>query len=125
MKLDWYKLEPYRKNIDKAPDVDGVYTLCTLQDNNKYKVRYVGQGNLAGRLKYHLSNQEENEPLKEHIAKGYTMKAVYARVSKKSDRDGIELFLYNHFKPKFNKYSPPAEQEIGVNLFSLDYEMKG
>ena len=53
------------------------------------------------------------------------MKAVYARVSKKSDRDGIELFLYNHFKPKFNKYNPPAEQEIGVNLFSLDYEMKG
>ena len=122
MRLDWYKLEPYRKYVEKAPDANGVYALCTLQDNNKYKVRYVGQGNLADRLKYHLSDQEENESLKAHIAKGYTMKAVYARVSKKSERYGIELFLYNYFEPKYNRNAPPGDEEIEVNLFTLDYD---
>ena len=120
MKLEWRKLEPYRNNVDKAPDEDGVYALCTLQNNHKYKVRYIGQGNIRNRLKYHLSKQEENISLKEHIAKGYKMKASYAKVSRQSDRDGIELFLYNYFKPEFNKYSPPSDEEIEVNLFSLE-----
>lgn len=120
LKLDWYKLEPYRKNIEKAPDINGIYALCTLQGNGIYKVRYVGQGNIKDRLKYHLSDEEDNKELKDHIAKGYMMKASYAEVSKKSDRDKIELFLYNYFNPKYNNIKPPSDEELEVNLFSLD-----
>ena len=28
--------------------------------------------------------------------------------------------LYNYFKPKFNKYTPPSDEEIEVNLFGLE-----
>ncbi len=122
MELDWYKIEPYTESKAKnAPDKDGVYALCTLQADRTYKVRYVGQGNIRERLVDHLSAYENNLELKSHVAK-YKMKASYAVVGKQSDRDGIELFLYKKFSPKFNKNTPPAQTAIEVNLFSLKYD---
>lgn len=122
MELDWYKIEPYTESKAKnAPDKDGVYALCTLQKDNTYRVRYVGQGNIRERLLYHLSEQETNLELKQHIAQKYVMKAYYAVVNSQNSRDSIELFLYKHFLPKFNKNTPPAKTAMTVNLFSLDY----
>lgn len=120
MNLKWFKNEPYKNVGGNIPDSDGVYALCTLQDSGKYKVRYIGQGNLKDRLVYHLSENEENIELKQHIKKGYKMKASYAEVGAQKDRNAIEFFLYNKFMPEFNKITPPGNKEEVVNLFSLD-----
>jgi hypothetical protein len=48
------------------------------------------------------------------------MKASYAEVPKKADRDNIELFLHSKFTPEFNKNTPPGSMALRVNLFSLD-----
>lgn len=121
MILEWHKIEPYNQAMVKnVPNEDGVYALCTLQSDDTYKVRYVGQGNIQDRLKYHLSEQEQNEDLKNHISKGYTMKVFYAIVATQADRDSIELFLYNRFQPRYNHNTPPAEEELKVNIFNLN-----
>lgn len=120
MELDWYKIEPYTKEkAEKAPDKNGVYMLCTKQQGGGYKVRYVGQGNIKERLLCHLSDNDTNKDLCAHIKK-YKMKASYAEVGKQEDRDGIELFLYEKFNPKYNHIKPPGNKVIPVSLFSLD-----
>jgi len=39
----------------------------------------------------------------------------YARVGKRGNRDGIEKFLYDHYKPECNK-NDPGGTPIEVNL---------
>lgn len=120
MQLDWYKIEPYTKEkAEKVPDKNGVYALCTKQQSGGYKVRYVGQGNIRERLLCHLSENDPNKDLYEHIKK-YSMKASYAVVDYQEDRDGIELFLYEKFNPKYNQIKPPGDKIIPVNLFNLN-----
>ena len=119
MELDWYKIEPYtKKETEKAPDKNGIYALCTMQDNGEYKVRYVGQGNIRERLLCHLSDDDPNKELREHTKK-YKMKASYAVVPDPYNRNAIELFLYNTFNPRYNKVQPPCNAPLKVNLFNL------
>jgi len=103
-------------NIRKyVPTSSGVYLLWVQLKSEKWRCYYVGQAqNLEDRLLSHTSAQEPNDCIKtnvsEHIS-GYE----YAKVAKQSDRDGIEKFLYDHYKPECNK-SDPGGTAIEVNL---------
>ena len=113
----WSVINPYTtKNISNgAPNKDGVYLLCTNQASGAYRVRYVGQGNIRKRLSDHLSANEKNLQLKEHISK-YHMKVFYAEIGRQNDRDDVELFLYETFQPRYNQIKPPSNTPLKVNL---------
>ena len=110
-------MKPLKWKFVKPPKLDGitresgVYTISTQQDNDgEFEVKYVGQAdNLFERAKEHWSKNEKNEQLKKHIAEKYAMKFSFSVVSSKSDRDGLELFLYNTFDPPFNTKAPLCE----------------
>jgi excinuclease UvrABC nuclease subunit len=116
MQLKWKKVED--ANYDNTPDKAGVYIISTRQKADKqYEVKYVGQASdLKARANEHWSENETNEELKEHIAKGFAMKFSYAEVGKQADRDKVEKFLYDHFNPIYNIISPPGETSEECNL---------
>ncbi len=99
-----------------APTSPGIYLLWVELKNGKWRCFYVGQaGNLRKRLLEHLSDEEENECIKNNVSK-YSCGFEYAVVQSESDRDGIEKYLYDHFKPECNKISPPKVTPIQVNI---------
>ena len=98
-----------------VPAEAGVYLLWVKLKNGKWRCFYVGQASdLKDRLLDHLSDDEENECVKNNVT-NYTCGFEYAKVSKQSDRDGIEKFLYDHYKPECNKVDPGG-LPIEVNL---------
>jgi len=62
----------------------------------------------------HLSSEEENECIEKHVSK-YICGFEYVKISKESDRDGIEKYLYDHYSPECNKVDPGGKG-IEVNL---------
>lgn len=115
----WSVIKPYTTtNVSSyASNKDGVYLLCTKQTSGEYRVRYVGQGNIRKRLLDHLSANEKNIPLKEHISKYHmNMNVFYAEIGRQNDRDDIELFLYETFQPRCNQIKPPSNTPLKVNL---------
>ena len=75
----------------------------------------MGQANnLEQRLLDHMSHDERNECIRENVSK-HISSLEYAKVGKQGDRDGIEKFLYDHYKPECNK-SDPGGTPIEVNL---------
>ena len=44
------------------------------------------------------------------------MKFSYAESSSQSDRDGVELFLFKHFDPVYNKCTPSAKTSLTCDL---------
>ena len=105
------------QNIDVIKNKPGIYIFSTKQKiDNKYAVNYIGQSvNLQDRIINHFSDSEENKDLKRHIGKGYLMKISYTYIDEEY-LDGVELFLYNYYKPTFNKQSPPGDKQISCNL---------
>ena len=100
-----------------APDKKGVYMLCTKHINGEYRVQYVGQGKINNRLLVHLSANEKNILLKEHISEYHMdMKVFYAEIGRQNDRDDVELFLYETFQPRYNQIKPPSNTPLKVNL---------
>jgi hypothetical protein len=69
---------------------------------------------LEARLLEHLSDNEENQCLKTNASK-YICGFEYAKVGLQKDRDGVEKFLYDHYKPECNELDPGGEP-IEVNL---------
>ncbi len=116
--LNWESKAPYNENTaNNITENSGVYIICNELNNSNYIVRYVGQASdLKKRLTEHFYDTEENEELKRYLKKDYIFKVYYAKVSRQSDRDKIESFLYNKFKPIFNNISPPGDEELEVNL---------
>ena len=110
MKINWsafhdkYDEENVRKYTPTKP---GVYLLWVkLKEGNKWKCFYCGLAdNLEDRLLDHLSDSEKNERIKEEVKK-YVCGFEWAEVAKQSDREGIEKFLYDHYKPECNKVDP-------------------
>ena len=117
LKLAWKKCDP-NTDFEAVPEKAGVYIISTLQkSDDKYEVKYVGQAsNLKERAQQHWSKNEQNVELKNHIANGYAMKFSYAELSSQSDRDGVELFLFKHFDPIYNKCTPSAKTPMACNL---------
>ncbi len=76
---------------------------------------YVGQAaNLENRLCDHLSDDEENECLRKNV-KDYICGFEYAKIGRQTDRDGVEKYLYDHYRPECNEVDPGGKP-IAVNL---------
>jgi excinuclease UvrABC nuclease subunit len=98
-----------------VPRDAGVYLLWVKLKNDKWRCFYAGQAkDLEARLLEHLSDNEENECLKTNVSK-YICGFEYAKVGLQRDRDGVEKFLYDHYKPECNG-SDPGGEPIEVNL---------
>lgn len=117
MQVEWSTFHNLNEeNVKRYVTVDsGVYLLWVKLKNNKWQCYYVGKAeNLERRLLEHLSYNENNKCIKinvqNHIS-GYE----YAKISKQSDRDGIEKFLYDYYKPECNEIDPGG-YPIPVNL---------
>ena len=108
--LDWYKVEP--PDFDKIVQKPGIYIISTKQEaTHTFEVKYVGQTtNLNASIKEHWSKKEKNKDLRTHIAEKYAMKINYAIVESPSDREGMELYLYDLFDPPF-RFSRPSEKK--------------
>lgn len=101
---------------NNVPEKAGIYLLWVKLTNGKWRCFYVGQAdNLKTRLLQHLSDNEKNECIKTKVSK-YTCGFEFALVGKQTDRDGIEKYLYDYYKPECNKISPPDVDPIEVNL---------
>ena len=118
MEISWSTFHtPYTESEVKkyVPTDSGVYLLWVKLESNNWRCFYVGKSdNLETRLLQHLSDEEENECIKDKVSEkicGYE----YAKVSKQSDRDGIEKYLYDHYSPECNK-NDPGGTPIKVNL---------
>lgn len=109
---DEYTEEKVRRYV---PTNAGVYLLWVKLKNGKWKCFYVGQASdLEDRLLDHLSTAETNKCIKNNVSQ-YICGFEYAKVSRQSDRDGIEKFLYDYYKPKCNQVDPGGTP-IEVNL---------
>ena len=98
-----------------VPTDAGIYLLWVKLTNGNWKAIYAGQAkNLKTRLLEQLSNNEKNKLLKEKINKK-VIGFEYAKVSLQSSREGIEQFLYDHYKPECNEIDPGGTP-ITVNL---------
>ena len=97
MYLEWSSFyTPYtEQEVKKYVPIDsGIYLLWVQLKNEKWRCSYVGQADdLEDRLLNHLSKFEENECIKTKASK-YVCGFEYAKVSRESDREGIENFLY-------------------------------
>ena len=115
-RLDWKKTDP--PHFDRVPERAGIYIISTVQDaDNEYEVKYVGQANnLREHAKEHFSKKEQNKELKEHIDQKYMMKFNYSEVDSQSDRDGMELYMYELYAPPFNHNTPPGETVISCTV---------
>ena len=109
---------PYTEETVKANATtsSGVYLLWVQLEIEKWICFYVGQAlNIYDRFLDHLSNEEENECIKEQVSK-YVCGFEYTVISKQADRDGIEKYLYDHYnKFECNKVDPGGKP-IPVNL---------
>ena len=95
-------------------------TIKTIQNIMRKDSGVDGDAQRIGQLSWMLflkifSDSEENKDLKRHIGKGYLMKISYTYIDEEY-LDGVELFLYNYYKPTFNKQSPPGDKQISCNL---------
>lgn len=118
MKVNWSTFHtPYKEfQVNKyVPREAGIYLLWVKLKNTRWSCFYVGQArNLETRLLEHLSSEEENECIEENVSK-YICGFEYAKISKESDRDGIEKYLYDCYSPECNKVDPGGKA-IEVNL---------
>ena len=118
MQITWSGLfTPYTEAKVKAgaPALGGVYLLWVQLKNEEWICFYGGQaGDLRERLLDHLSDGEENDCVKENVSK-YICGFEFAKVAKQTNRDGIEKFLYDHYKPECNQVDPGGTP-IEVNL---------
>jgi excinuclease UvrABC nuclease subunit len=110
-------MELASSEVLKLKQEAGVYRLVYLNPNDqKYYIYYVGQAaDLKTRLYQHLADNETNNCCSQHLKK-YNCYFRAALVSKQADRDGIEVYLYNHFsKPNCVERVPDVDP-IEVNL---------
>ncbi len=104
------------ENVNRyVPKDSGVYLLWVKLKNDKWRCYYAGQAtDLKSRLFEHLSNNEENTCIKNNV-QNYISGYEYAKISLQSDRDSIEKFLYDYYKPSCNE-KEPGGVPISVNL---------
>ena len=92
-----------------APETAGVYRLWVKLMSEQWMCFYVGKAeDLQSRLVEHCSVNEENDCIKNNV-QNHTSGYEFAKVAKRSDRDGIEKFLYDRYKPECNRQDPGGE----------------
>lgn len=116
MKITWSEFKELTElGLKDVPNNPGVYLLWVKLENGNWRCYYIGQAQYLGnRLSQHLSKDEENLCVKNHISK-HTNGFEYAVVANQSERDGIERYLYDHFKPECGEKCPDCKP-IVVNL---------
>jgi excinuclease UvrABC nuclease subunit len=101
-----------RTYVPKSP---GVYLIWVKLQNGKWRCFYVGQAlDLEERLLTHLSPSNPNTCIQTHV-RDHICGFEFAKVARQSDRDGIEKFLYDHFRPECNQ-QVPGGTAIPVNV---------
>lgn len=117
MKVDWYYADS--SELESVTDKSGVYLITVLLKSGYYRVVYAGQADdIKTRLQQHFSTSETNEDLKKYLKNDFTFRVYWAEVGQQANRDGIESFLIDTYKPEFNIQSPAAKP-IQCNLPSL------
>ena len=118
MQITWSSFHAkYNEAEVKAyvPRSAGVYLLWVQLKNDKWRCFYAGQADdLERRVLRHLADSEENECIKKHVS-AYVCGFEYAEIGRQSDRDGIEKYLYDHYRPECNQNNPGGTA-IEVNL---------
>jgi excinuclease UvrABC nuclease subunit len=115
MEIQWsmyYMLNS--ENVRKyAPPSAGVYLLFAKPGCQTWMCYYVGQAeSLGNRLQEHLSDIEPDSCVKQKIPESIFR---FAEIEAKRDRNGVERFLYDRFRPECNKTVPGAAP-VAVNL---------
>ena len=88
-----------RRNVAHVPEVPGVYRLARLDEEGRISVLLVGQAdNLRVRLAEHLSTGRARRELPV-VPNEDGWLFTFAKVSSRSDRDGIERFLTFFYNP--------------------------
>jgi excinuclease UvrABC nuclease subunit len=109
MQIKWSSFHtPYKEErVNECVPADaGVYLLWVKLKNAKWRCFYAGRAaHLAKRLLEHLSDNEENNCIKENVS-NYVCGFEYATVSEQRDREAIEKFLYDKYKPECNEVDP-------------------
>lgn len=111
MQLNWTNLTELTKTgVSNIKEIAGIYRLSYHNPNDqKYYVYYVGQAqNLKTRLSEHLIENETNKCCNQYLNK-YNCYFRAAAISKQTDRDGVEVTLYNHFGPSCPERIPDIE----------------
>jgi hypothetical protein len=107
--IKWSPIVRWQASNDgKVPEVPGVYELLVKQNDDKYARRYVGQGDdLRERFQAHLSPEEENECIRERLAK-YVCGFDYAVIAHRDERLDAERALYDKYRTHLhcNKVRP-------------------
>lgn len=117
MQVTWSRIQELKEgNVRRnIPETAGAYLLWLKLKSGGWRCYYVGKAeNLQVRLLEHCGVNEENDCIQNHV-QHHTSGYMFAEVAKQSDRDGIEKFLYDHYKPECNKQDPGGIP-IPVNL---------
>lgn len=117
MRLIWTGLIDLNETgVSGIKEIPGVYRLDYLNNkDNKYYVYYVGQAeNLKKRLSEHLVGNEINSCCWKYL-QNYNCYFKTAALSTKSERDGAEVSLYQHFKPNCPERIPD-EEPLDINF---------
>jgi excinuclease UvrABC nuclease subunit len=119
MQVTWSpKFKDYsEKAVDLAtPEKPGIYLIFVSQNNRTSgRLIYVGQSeNLRDRLVEHLSDNEPNEALRNHLSE-HICWFQFTPITKQSERDGVESFLIRRLRPECNTQVPTYDP-IEVNL---------
>lgn len=103
----WSKIIPYRENnSDEVPEKAGVYEILVKRGDGKYDRKYIGQSNnLNDRFFSHMSDQEENENIKNGLKKHYCS-FDYALLDSEEDRKDAEQKLYDKHGYDWNQVRP-------------------
>jgi len=100
-----------------VPDDAGVYEFWVGQVNSSKRRIYVGKAdNLKTIYTSHLTDEEPNQCLKDHI-KQHVWYYRFAIMSTKADREDAELGLYRKYTYECNKVEPPGS---GKKDFVID-----
>lgn len=86
---------------------NGVYIIW--HEGNPGRVIYIGQGDLATRLEIHRNDDR----ILQYARKG-TLRVTWAIVPRQDQRNGIERYLADYWKPLIGKRFPNVEP-ISVN----------
>ena len=117
MQIQWSGLIPLDESHINSlvPPSPGVYVLWVKLQSGNLRCYYVGQAvDLRTRLLEHLSQGEMNQCIKTHVHK-HICSFQFALVTRQADRDGIEKYLYDYYKPECNQ-KDPGGTPIPVNL---------
>jgi excinuclease UvrABC nuclease subunit len=112
--IKWSNFYGYETwDSDNIPQKSGVYEYFVRQKNGGKRIIYVGEADdLRKRSQEHLSENEKNKCLKDHLDK-HKWDFRYALLSLKADRQDAELALYKKYKPECNLVEPSGS---GRNL---------